>query len=63
MFYYSCTAKLISFCSGTATHFDNAEVTLNIPLTDGCEGSELYFKPTNNITVVVPMKIGMVVQN
>jgi len=27
-----------------ATHFDNAEVTLNIPLQGGYEGSELYFQ-------------------
>jgi len=27
-----------------ATHFDNAEVTLNIPLTDDHDGSELYFQ-------------------
>ena len=25
------------------THFDNAEITLNIPLTEGHDGGELYF--------------------
>jgi hypothetical protein len=40
-----------------ATHYDNAEVTLNLPLTEGCEGSELYFKE-GSTTRVVPMEIG-----
>jgi hypothetical protein len=40
-----------------ATHYDNAEVTLNLPLTEGCEGSELYFKE-GSTTSVVPMEIG-----
>jgi hypothetical protein len=40
-----------------ATHYDNAEVTLNLPLTEGCEGSELFFKE-GSTTRVVPMEIG-----
>jgi len=43
----------------SATHFDNAEVTLNLPLSEGCEGSELYFQQ-GSTTNLIPMEIGTV---
>jgi len=40
-----------------ATHFDNAEITLNIPLTKNYEGSELYFEYGTGFKSV-DMKVG-----
>jgi len=40
-----------------ATHFDNAEITLNIPLTKNYEGSELYFE-YGTAFKSVDMKVG-----
>jgi len=50
------SAEAVDHQKDLGTHFDNAEVTLNVPLTDDHEGGELYFIRNNKMTPIQHQK-------